>query len=252
MSSALSKDPKDHSDVERELSAHPKVTGCAVTRVELSVWNTAVVAYATGRATGQELRRYLAQRLPAARVPQTVVILPSLPRTPDGEIDYEGLPLPVQDRKVSRSPKGGDFEPPRAGGAILFTAPVAAVAAYLLTDVFWPYSTDLSAVPQPWAQLFFGLYVAEWASFGLGFAFLLFGRAWLARQRRPGWLTTLTHLSIFWLLAAWWPQDNFYRLAAKTDWPLQAALVYGFNVTLMIAAVIVFAHLATGPVRRRR
>jgi hypothetical protein len=51
-----------------------------------------------------------------------------------------------------------------------------------------------------------------------------------------------------WLLVAWWPQDNLYRLTAKTDWGGQAALVYGFNVTLMIAAAV----LVVFAVRERR
>ena len=43
------------------------------------------------------------------------------------------------------------------------------------------------------------------------------------------------------LLIAWWPQDNFYRLATKTDWGRQAVLVYGFNITLIIAAAVLVA-----------
>lgn len=46
---------------------------------------------------------------------------------------------------------------------------------------------------------------------------------------------------------AWWPQDNLYRLAAKQDWPRQAALVYTFNIPLMIAGVVVAAYVIAKP-----
>ncbi|MFH7599663.1 hypothetical protein WDV06_31875 [Streptomyces racemochromogenes] len=49
------------------------------------------------------------------------------------------------------------------------------------------------------------------------------------------------------LLMAWWPQDNLYRLAGKHDWPRQAALVYAFNVPLMIAGAVVALYLTRRP-----
>jgi hypothetical protein len=70
----------------------------------------------------------------------------------------------------------------------------------------------------------------------------------MTRPGRSPWLITAAHLSIVWLLVAWWPQDNFYRLAAKTDWDRQAALVYGFNITLMVAAAVLVVFV----VRDRR
>jgi hypothetical protein len=119
---------------------------------------------------------------------------------------------------------------------------VSLPAAIVLTGVFWPGSTDLTGVPQPWATLFVGLYVIEVAAFAVGVGFLLFGRQPMIRQGRSPALTTLAHLAIVWLLVSWWPQDNSYRLAAKNDWPQQAALVYTFNVTLMVAAAIVMIY----------
>ncbi|RSM51487.1 hypothetical protein DMB66_41730 [Actinoplanes sp. ATCC 53533] len=94
--------------------------------------------------------------------------------------------------------------------------------------------------------LFRVLYVIECLSFGTGVAFLFLGRAPLARLGRPAGRTALAHLAIGWLLVAWWPQDNLYRLAAKADWPRQAALVYGFNVTLMLAAAALAAFAVGG------
>lgn len=104
-------------------------------------------------------------------------------------------------------------------------------------------------VPEPWSQMFILLYIAELLSFAVGMLFLIFGRGSVADFARGPWWTTLVHLSIGWLLVAWWPQDNFYRLAAKTDWPRQAALVYSFNITLMLAAAVLVAFVLFG--RRR-
>jgi hypothetical protein len=119
--------------------------------------------------------------------------------------------------------------------------------AVLLTPMLWPGSTDLTAVPYPWAALFFLLYVFEWLAFGAGVVFLAAGHR---RMERPGAgraRTRAAHLAAAYLLLAWWPQDNFYRLAAKNDWPQQAALVYAFNIPLMIAGLIVALHLIQRP-----
>ncbi|MEV4223169.1 hypothetical protein [Nonomuraea sp. NPDC049725] len=234
--------------VEEELRRHPAVADCAVVSVRTGSGGPKLIAYVVpdGEVTGEELRAYLVERLPGRRLPRFVTLVRALPRTADGRIDHRALPLPVRATATPSGGKGGDWQP-STGVAMAISAAVAAVAAYLLTDVLWPYSTDLSAVPPPWAGLFAVLYLVECAAFGLGVAFLLSGRTLLARLDRPPGVSAAAHLAITWLLAAWWPQDNFYRLAAKTDWPLQAALVYGFNVTLMIAAAVVVAFVAARP-----
>ncbi|WP_159766430.1 hypothetical protein [Streptomyces sp. HM190] len=66
------------------------------------------------------------------------------------------------------------------------------------------------------------------------------------RQGRSGGLTTAAHPAVVWLLVSWWPQDNFYRLAAKHAWERRAALVYAFNVPLMVAAAV---YVTRGPER---
>ncbi|RBQ18223.1 hypothetical protein DP939_20265 [Spongiactinospora rosea] len=247
----MPKESRDYTDVERALRSHPRVAECAVTRVETAVWETELVAYvvAAGKVRPAELRQFLAKRLPQRRLPAVVALVDGLPRMPGGEIDYESLPQPAQEYRTVRGGKGGAYQvqSTTSVGAIAITTPIAAVAAFLLTNVFWPYSTDLTAVPQPWASLFFGLYLVECVSFGIGVGFLLFGYNIVARARRGPVLTVLTHLAITWLLASWWPQDNFYRLTAKTDWPAQAALVYIFNVTLMLAAIVVVVYVANRP-----
>jgi hypothetical protein len=178
-----------------------------------------------------------------------VIPVDSLPRTSSGEVDREGLPLPVLPGQMAGG-KGALSELGDGSRTVvmLVLAALVALAAFLVTDALWPGSTDLSVVPEKWRALFTGLYVAECLSFGLGIGFLFFGRGRLTRLGRPAWLTMLAHLSIVWLLIAWWPQDNSYRLTAKTDWGGQAALVYGFNITLMIAAAV----LVVFAVRERR
>ncbi|TCO59735.1 AMP-binding enzyme [Actinocrispum wychmicini] len=242
----------DYDDVEAELRRHPKVRECVVTRIPTGPRKNTLVAYvvADGRVLPAEIRAFLsAPRMRSSRIPQAVIPVDSLPRTGSGEVDRDGLPLPVLPGQAA----GGKMAWSDLGDGQLWVVTVVvalifALLAFLLTDGLWPGSTDLSLVPQPYAALFSGLYLAEWLAFGVGIAFLFMGRRRLRRLGRPQWLTTLAHLSVVWLLISWWPQDNFYRLASKTDWGRQAALVYGFNITLMIAAVILVAFV----IRERR
>jgi AMP-binding enzyme C-terminal domain len=234
------------ADVEAVLGTHPRVRECAVTEIDSAPGRTTLVAYVVedGDLEADELRSFLSERMLARLIPQAVIPVPSLPRGDDGEVDYDGLPLPVQDGAAVGGKGAGSLADGGYGcGLVLATLPVA-VLAFALTGVFWPHSIDLSGVSQPWAALFVGLYVCECLAFGLGVVFLFAGRRLMrARGRSPGFV----HLAVVWLLVAWWPQDNFYRLASKTDWPRQAILVYAFNISLMIAAAVVVGHLVAKP-----
>ncbi|MCC0094203.1 AMP-binding protein [Streptomyces flavotricini] len=204
---------------------------------------------------GGRLREHLAGKVPPAQVPQAVVRLRTLPRNRGGQESREALPQPVLTGKPGRGGAGGSgkytatgaatFTPAgRAGCGIVFLV-VTGLLFFLLSKIFWPGSTDLTGVPNPWAFLFFVLYLFEGASFAAGLVFLFDGRA-MMRRHSPGGspgLTAAAHLAVVYLLMAWWPQDNFYRLAAKHDWPVQAALVYVFNIPLMIAAVVVAVYV---------
>lgn len=246
-----------HADAEAVLRGHPSVEECAVAEIETAAGRRTLAAYVVladgARSDPAGIRTYASARLPSARSPRTVVPLVSLPRTRAGRIDRRGLPLPVRPGGgTARGGKAGagSGSDDAAGCAPLVAGVVAAFLSAVFTGVLWPHSTDLTGVPQPEALLFFGLYVCEWLSFGLGVAFLFYGREVVARCERPRGLTAAAHLSVVWLLAAWWPQDNFYRLASKTDWPRQAALVYAFNITLMIAAAVLVAFFAARPRER--
>lgn len=209
-----------------------------------------------------ELRRHLAGRLPGAMMPSAVFRLPRIPRDRAGREQRGAVPLPPgssgDDRSGGGSKYGGkytrrDSGPNIAGwtGLIFFIAVgLTFVAGFImiLTLIFWPGSTNLSGVPNPYATLFFVLYLFECWAFAAGVLFLFTGRSLMRRhgRRGPG-LTAAAHLAIVYLLAAWWPQDNLYRLAAKQDWPQQAALVYAFNIPLMIAAGIVAVYVSRPP-----
>ncbi|MES4908666.1 MULTISPECIES: AMP-binding protein [unclassified Streptomyces] len=246
-----------HADAEAVLRGHPSVGECLVTDIDNAQGHKTLTAYVTpvdgGEVNPSELRLFLATRLPSPRTPRSVVRVTSLPRTRAGKLDRSGLPLPAQRDATRRAPGGKGAVSGDGGDGCGVWGSVAVLTLFFsflsmfLTDALWPYSTDLSLVPQPWAALFTGLYLCESLAFGLGMGFLFCGRPLMDRQGRSPALTSAAHLAVAWLLIAWWPQDNYYRLAAKTDWARQAALVYAFNVTLMIAAVVVLAFVVARP-----
>ncbi|WP_329095364.1 AMP-binding protein [Streptomyces sp. NBC_01439] len=202
----------------------------------------------------EELRDHLAGKVLREECPRTVIRLRALPRTTAGQEDRDALPLPIlpaaAQKPGGKSGKYGAAAPQgeaSAGCAAGCGGAALGLVALILTNLLWPGSTDLTGVPQPWAFLFFVLYLFECVAFGVGVVFLFGGRARMLRQRRGPSLTAAAHLAVSYLLLSWWPQDNFYRLAAKQDWPRQAALVYAFNIPLMIAGVIVAAYVVSKP-----
>ncbi|MFJ8209601.1 AMP-binding protein [Streptomyces sp. NPDC096033] len=252
--------PLDPHPVESVLRTHPGV-GAAVLAPVGSRRNTRLVAYVAPPPDGpgpdggapvdvEGLRDHLAGRVPEAGSPVRLVRLRTLPRTRAGQEDRAAVPRPPE--PGARPAGGGKYGSSAAGetpGCFGFgcAAVPLAVLALFATDLLWPGSTDLTGVPGPWSFLFSVLYFFECSAFAAGLLFLFAGRS---RMRRPGpgrCLTTAAHLAVAYLLLAWWPQDNLYRLAAKQDWPRQAALVYTFNIPLMIAGFIVAVYLTRRP-----
>ncbi|MEV6418395.1 AMP-binding protein [Streptomyces sp. NPDC051662] len=185
------------------------------------------------------LRGRLTGLVPAGDVPEAVVRLRKLPTNAAGKVNREKLPLPPIPGAVRASGKSGSGEDTTEGAIAALVGVTAGFIAAVLTGVIFPGATDVSGVPAPWNGLFMLLYLAEWLAFAVGMGFLAVGRGVMLRRSESRGLTTAAHLAIVYLLVAWWPQDNLYRLTAKTDWPRQAALVWAFNVPLMIAAFIV-------------
>lgn len=168
-----------YDDVEAELCSHPKVRECVVTRIQTGPRKNMLVAYVvtTVPIDPAEVRAFLpTPRLRPDQIPRAVIPVDFLPRTSSGELDREGLPLPVLPGQAAGG-KGAlsDFGGAPFGVLMMPLAGVIAVAlvAFLMTHIFWPGSTDLSVVPQPFAGLFTGLYVAECLSFGLGISFFV-------------------------------------------------------------------------------
>ncbi|MFJ6793383.1 AMP-binding protein [Streptomyces sp. NPDC091268] len=271
--------PVDPHPVEALLRTHPGVGGALLTgplpaaagsrRGPGGPGQDGPVAYicppagATAWPPGSDLpdvgalRRHVAGSLRTVELPAVVVKLRTLPRNRAGQEDRAGLPLPAGPGEPARAvrgggkyagsgsaPAGGDYPDGTAVGCMTL---VLGLGVLVLTDAFWPGSTDRTGVPSPWSGLFLGLYLCEAFAFAGGLLFLLFGRSRMMRQGRDPRLTKTAHLAIVYLLAAWWPQDNFYRLAAKQDWPRQAALVYAFNVPLMIAGALVVLYVTRKP-----
>ncbi|MFI7357028.1 AMP-binding protein [Streptomyces avidinii] len=256
----------DPYPIESAIRAHAGIGAAIVKAVDGPRGPRRLVAYVTPPPGGprwpggvllpdiEELRDHLAGKVLREECPRNVIRLRALPRTAAGREDRDALPLPILPaaavrRAGSKSGKYGSApsqeEMPAScaagcGGVVGFVA-------LIITNLLWPGSTDLTGVPQPWAFLFSVLYLFECLAFGVGVVFLFGGRARMRRQRRSPSLTVAAHLAVSYLLLAWWPQDNLYRLAAKQDWPQQAALVYTFNVPLMIAGAIAAAYVVARP-----
>ncbi|GGK73127.1 non-ribosomal peptide synthetase [Mangrovihabitans endophyticus] len=97
-------------EVAAVLSAAEGVQRAAVVAREGASGGRQLVAYLVpaGDGTPDEpaLRRYAAARLPDYMLPAAYVILPELPRTPNGKLDHRRLPAPSgADRPAGRSPR---------------------------------------------------------------------------------------------------------------------------------------------------
>ncbi|WP_327730479.1 AMP-binding protein [Streptomyces sp. NBC_00487] len=242
----------DPHRAEAALATHPEIRETAITVVDDDRLVAYVVPGTPTAAPGAEtVRTHLAGVVPDPEIPVSVVNMGALPRNRAGKVDRRLLPLPAQRGAYGGKGGKGGGAPGHPEAALRVTGCAMLVVvlplAALLTDVFWPGSTDLTHVPAPWSWLFRGLYLAELLAFCAGLAFLFAGRPLMRDQGRSADLTTAAHLGIVWLLVSWWPQDNLYRLAAKDDWERQAALVYAFNVPLMIAAAVVAVFVTRRP-----
>lgn len=255
--------------LESEIRTHAGVGTALVGRVAVTGGGHRLVAYlapppgvpADYLPDAALLREHLKGKVPAAGFPRAVVRMRALPRTRAGREDRTQVPQPpLLLAPVTGGRGGGKYGGVRTAGtagsqevvplafALGCGAPVLGLLARGFTGVIWPGSTDLTGVPGHWAMLFWILYLCESLAFGAGVMFLLNGRRPMLAQRRGRGITTAAHLAIAYLLIAWWPQDNLYRLAAKQDWPRQAALVYAFNVPLMVAALVVAVWATRKPV----
>ena len=89
-------------EVEVALGEHPDLRAAAVVSGAVEGGEKQLVAYVVPagerRPAAEELRRFLAQRLPDYMIPAVFMQLDQLPVTPNGKLDRARLPAPTNDR----------------------------------------------------------------------------------------------------------------------------------------------------------
>ncbi|MBV1850753.1 non-ribosomal peptide synthetase [Catellatospora tritici] len=114
-------------EVEAVLAGHPAVADCAVTAYGTGV-GVRLAAYVVLRHDpGPDLLGWLGERLPPAYLPQAVLAVPALPRTPNGKVDRRALPDPAPATRGGRGPDGpAERAVAEAFAAVLACGPVGA------------------------------------------------------------------------------------------------------------------------------
>jgi hypothetical protein len=137
---------------------------------------------------------------------------------------------------VSTAARSSEIEttsPPR--WQVALTILLSGVPAFLLGHVIWPDAPGAASPPTPVLPVFILVSAVEALLFGVGVAFVIFGRRWLGADRSR--LATAAFVAIAWTLVSWWPHDNFHRVSH--DWYSLAAIEVGFHLTLIASIVII-------------
>jgi hypothetical protein len=113
---------------------------------------------------------------------------------------------------------------------------IVGAVVFALTP-FWPMSSTAPQPPGTVLPLFIALSLVESLSFGLGVAFLIFGRRLVDRMGGSPGLTTAAYVAIAFLLLNWWPHDNMHRMT-NGDWSRVVLVEYGFHLPLMLAGAV--------------
>ncbi|MEV0729600.1 amino acid adenylation domain-containing protein [Polymorphospora sp. NPDC050346] len=102
------------SEIEHAVNGHPAIRQCTVVVREPGTPQAYLAAYVVPEAgqepRDEELRGYLADRLPLHMVPATVVTLAELPLTASGKVDEARLPVPEPVRGGRDAPPETDTE----------------------------------------------------------------------------------------------------------------------------------------------
>ncbi|MEV0396790.1 phosphopantetheine-binding protein, partial [Polymorphospora rubra] len=93
-------------DIETHLHTHPHIHHAIATTTNQQL--TAAVVPKEPDLDPEEVRTYLAQRLPAYLVPDRIVVLDALPLTPNGKVDRAAVA-----RLARVDAAGADQDPPR-------------------------------------------------------------------------------------------------------------------------------------------
>lgn len=83
-------------EIERTLGDHPRIKACAVAAADHCGREKLLCWFAPGdrEIGGEELRAYLAERLPGHMIPEEFMPVQTIPLTAEGEIDHDALPPP--------------------------------------------------------------------------------------------------------------------------------------------------------------
>ncbi|MFC8533037.1 phosphopantetheine-binding protein, partial [Streptomyces sp. NPDC057249] len=118
------------AEIEAALLTHPHITQATVTTHHAQL--AAYVVGDTGTTT-EDIRRFLADRLPEHMVPTYLTALDRLPLTPNGKIDRRALPEPAAVTSRGRAPRN-PLEETLVG---LFARTLAAEGALSIDDDFF-------------------------------------------------------------------------------------------------------------------
>ncbi|SEG84374.1 amino acid adenylation domain-containing protein [Actinacidiphila yanglinensis] len=96
------------SEVEASLSSHPALSGCVVENRPDAQGQARLAAYTVARDPdgpgSDELRAFLAEKLPAWMLPAVFVPLTALPLTANGKLDRGALPEPARESTTPYTP----------------------------------------------------------------------------------------------------------------------------------------------------
>ncbi|WP_194813356.1 non-ribosomal peptide synthetase [Nocardia sp. XZ_19_385] len=81
-------------EVETVLAQHPAVSQAVVVARDLGTGGKQLIGYVVADQTGEDVRRFAAERLPDFMVPAAVMVLDAMPMTANGKLDRAALPEP--------------------------------------------------------------------------------------------------------------------------------------------------------------
>ncbi len=95
-------------EIETVLRQHPQVRECIVIMHEDSPTEKRLVAYlvlsSSSTSVPPDLRTFLKERVPEYMVPSTLLVLETIPLTPNGKLDRRALPAPHSTRSLQEQP----------------------------------------------------------------------------------------------------------------------------------------------------
>jgi hypothetical protein len=129
-------------------------------------------------------------------------------------------------------------------GKVILTVVVFAVIGFVIQSnapvgqLLWPPSAELPAAAGAQIPLFMLYSIVAAIGFGLGMAFLIYGRPLVAALGLSNGMTWGIHLAIFWVLGNWAIHDSLHITNGHNLWGL-VAIEYGFHVTMILAGAVI-------------